>query len=311
MTDIPRLLALLVVVFAPMTGESQRPVTPSAIQRAETEIWTRLQERVGRLGSLMLDSSELDLRIPLEGEPEEVIGVTRLTNSSRVVGTARLEPLDFIASRGDRFQSGRYDLRIEDRAGNCLLVHQAVSVDTSLVRGRRTTESCRPLYMAEVVRRSRRLARLPLTAGQLTDNWSVAAATTASVDVYLDSIVVVATTLALRANLKGGDTTGVQVDSVNVGLALGDGSWSIVHKSAALVVDTLLRQGGTWTRSRQRFAITIDSTFELGRSWPVVEVSLSVPKTESNPSGLAWTYAHGARGYFGMIKWPNAGPGER
>jgi hypothetical protein len=299
MTDVRRLtLTLLIVVLAPTTMESQQPASPSALQRAEGEIWTRLRERARRLGTLMLDSSELDLRIPLTGEPEEVIGVTRLTNSSRVVGTARLEPLDSITSRNDPFQSGRYDLRIEDRAGNCLLVHQTVSVDTALVLGTRTTESCRPLYMAEVVRRSRRVARLPLTAGELTDNWSVAPSTTATVDVYLDSVVVVATTLALRVNLNDGDTTGVQVDSVTVGLALGDGSWSIARKSPALVVDTALHRGATWTRSRHRFVIAIDSTFALGRSWPVVEVSMSVPKTESNPYGTAWTYAHGPRGFF-------------
>ena len=299
-------LALLVVASVPTTLESQQPASPSALQRAEAEIWARLRQRATRLGTLMLDGSELDLRIPLDGEPEEVIGVTRLTNSSRVVGTARLEPLDSIGSLGDFFQSGRYDLRIEDRAGNCLLVHQLVSIDTALVMGRRTTESCRPLYMAEVVRRSRRLARLPLTAGQLTDNWSVAPATTASVDVYLDSVVVVATTLALQVNLKDGDATGVQVDSVTIGLALGNGSWNIVRKSPALVVDTVLHRGATWTRSRHRFTIAVDSTFELGRSWPVMEVSLSVPKNESNPYGLAWTYAHGPRAYFKAIKWPGS-----
>ncbi|HEX6943847.1 MAG TPA: hypothetical protein VF128_13035 [Gemmatimonadaceae bacterium] len=300
MIGIQQLVLTLLVVVAPTTAASQRP---TLIQRAEAEIWTRLRERAARLGTLMLDGSDLDVRIPLDGEPEEVIGVSRLTNTSRVVGTARLEPLDSIGARNDAFRFGRYDLRIEDRAGNCLLVHQAVSIDTALVRGARTTENCRPLYMAEVVRRSRRLARLPLTAGQLTDNWSVAPATMASVDVYLDSVVVMATTLALRVNLKAGDTTGVQVDSVTVGLALGDGSWTIVHKSPALVVDTVLRRGATWTRSQHRFVIAIDSTFELGRSWPVVEVSLSAPKTESNPYGLAWTYAHGPKGYFRMIKW--------
>ena len=305
MTGIPRLvLALLALTLASTTLESQQPASPSAVQRAEAEILARLRARARRLGTLMLDVSDLDLRIPLEGEPEEVIGVTRVTNSSLVVGTARLEPLDSIASRSDFFQSGRYDLRIEDRAGNCVLVHQAVSIDTALILGTRTTESCRPLYMAEVVRRSRRLARLPLTAGQLTDNWSVAPATTATVDVYLDSVVVVATTLALRVNLKEGDTTGVRVDSVTIGLALGDGSWNIVRKSPALVVDTVLHRGATWTRSRHRFTIAMDSTFELGRSWPVVEVSMSVPKTESNPYGFAWTYAHGPKGYFKTIKWP-------
>lgn len=68
---------MLLVVVAPTTVESQQP---ALIQRAETEIWTRLRERAAQSGTLMLDGSDLDLRIPLDGEPEEVIGVTRLTN---------------------------------------------------------------------------------------------------------------------------------------------------------------------------------------------------------------------------------------
>lgn len=220
-----------------------------------------------------------------------------------MVVTARLEPLDSLGSRADPFHSGRYDLRIEDRAGNCLLVHQAVSVDTSLVRLKRTTEACRPLYMADVVRRSRRLARIPLSAGQLTDNWSAAPATTAFADVYLDSVVVLTTKLMLQANPRDGDTTVVRVDSVTVGLALGDGSWSIVRKSPPLVVDTVLRRGDTWARAHQRFVIPVDSTFALSRSWPVVEVSLSVPKSDSNPYGLAWTYAHAPRDFFKSVRW--------
>jgi hypothetical protein len=279
-------------------------VAPRAgIRQAESEVWKRLEDRGRRLGSFVLDSSELDLRIPIDGEPEEVIGVTRLTSSSLVVATARLEPLDSIGSREEPFHSGRYDLRLEDRAGNCLLVHQTVSVDTSLVRLKRTVESCRPLYMAEVFRRSIRLARIPLSAGQLTDNWSVAPVTMAFVDVYIDSVVVLTTKFMLQANLREGDTTGVRVDSVTIGLALGDRSWSIAHKSPAVVVDTVLRLGSTWGRALQRFMIPVDSTFALTRSWPVVEVSLSVPKTDSNPYGLAWTYAHGPKDFFKGVRW--------
>ena len=106
-------------------------------------MWKRLEERARRLSAFVLDSCELDLRIPIEGEPEEVIGVTRLTSSSQVVATARLEPLDSIGSRQDPFYSGRYDLRLEDRVGNCLVVHQTVSVDSVLRRLKRTAESCR------------------------------------------------------------------------------------------------------------------------------------------------------------------------
>ncbi|MGH7713121.1 MAG: hypothetical protein ACREOG_17660, partial [Gemmatimonadaceae bacterium] len=155
---------------------------------------------------------------------------------------------------------------------------------------------------AEVVRRSRRLARIPLSAGQLTDNWTVALATTAFADVYLDSVVVLMTKLMLQANLRAGDT-GVRVDSVTVGLALGDGAWSIVRKSRPTVIDTVLRLRSTWGRLHQRFVIPIDSSFVLTRSWPVVEVSLSVPKTESNPYGFAWTYAHAPKGFFKGVPW--------
>jgi hypothetical protein len=153
------------------------------------------------------------------------------------------------------------------------------------------------------VRRGRRLARIPLNAGQLSDNWSVAPMTIAFADVYLDSVVVMTTKFMLQANLSPADTTPVRVDSVNIGLALGEGSWSIVRKGAPAKVDTVLTRGATWSRPRQRFVIPLDSTFALTRSWPVVEVVLSVPKTESNPYGFAWTYAHGPRTFFRDVRW--------
>jgi hypothetical protein len=298
-----RLVAAFAILHTPATTAAQQGTPRAGIRQAESEVWKRLEERTRRLGAFVLDSSELDLRIPIEGEPEEVIGVTRLTNSSQVVATARLEPLDSIGSRQDPFNSGRYDLRLEDRVGNCLVVHQTVSVDSVLRRLKRTAESCRPLYMAEVFRRSIRLARIPLSAGQLTDNWSVAPATTAFIDVYMDSVVVLTTKLMLQVNLREGDTAGVRIDSVTVGLALGEQSWSIVRKSPATVVDTVLHRGELWSRAPQRFMIAVDSTFALTRSWPVVEVVLGVPKTEANPYGLAWTYAHGPKDFFKGVRW--------
>jgi hypothetical protein len=107
----------------------------------------------------------------------------------------------------------------------------------------------------------------------------------------------------LQANLREGDTTGVRVDSVSVGLALGEGSWSIVRTSPAVVADTVLHHGETWGLTTRRFMIPVDSTFALTRSWPVVQVSLSVPKSESNPYGLAWTYAHGPKVFFKDVRW--------
>jgi hypothetical protein len=295
-----QLLVGVISLLMPAVILSQQGTPRVGLRQAELEMWTRLEMRARQLGALMLDSSDVDLRFPIQGEPEEVIGVTRLTNSSLAVVTARIEPLEELGARDLPFYSGRYDMRIEDRAGNCILVHTVVSVDSALVKHKRTTEPCQPLYMAEVVRRGRRLARIPLSAGQLSDNWSVAATTVAFADVYLDSVVVMTTKLMLQANLPGPDTS-AQIDSVNIGLALGDRSWRIVRKGAPARVDTVLARGGVWSRPRQRFVIPLDSTFALSRSWPVLEVSLSVAKTEANPYGFAWTYAHAPRELFKML----------
>jgi hypothetical protein len=288
-----RRVAALALVLGPALVATQQPA--ARIAQAQREIWTRQ--------ALVLDSSELDLRIPIDGEPEEVLGVTRQTSNALVVATARLEPLEELSWAGQAFSSGRYDLRIEDRRGNCLLVHETVRVDTVLVRLTRTTEPCRALYMADVVRRSRRLARLPVSAGQLSDNWSVAPAMTAHADVYADSVVIVTTSLDLQANLPGGDST-IRVDSIIVGLALaGQRSWHLARTSSAVTADTTMRRGQTWSRKQLRFTIPIDSAFDLARSWPVVQVSLGVPKTESNPYGRAWTYAHAPQNFFqGMTR---------
>jgi hypothetical protein len=177
-------------------------------------------------------------------------------------------------------------------------VHNEVAFDSVLVKGRRIVEQCKPLYMAEVIRRARRIARLPLAAGSLDDHWSAALAARGSADIYLDSVVVTTTGIALRASYPDPTTATVLIDSISAGLALGDSSWNIVRKSPALRVDTTLRQNGEWRRRVRRFMIPIDSSFDLAKSWPVFEVYLSVPKTKDNPYGLAWTYAHERRGFF-------------
>jgi hypothetical protein len=266
------------------------------IRRAERELWPRIA-----------DLSEFDLRLPILGEPDEVIGPTMHAHDALAVASARVESLDSsIVERDAVFSNARYDLRIEDRAGNCLAVHQDVRIapDSALVRGKRVTERCRPLYMADVVRRARRLAHLPLTAGRLDDNWGVAGAANGWADVYMDSVVITATTLALRASHPMPDTAAQRVDSVVIGLALGDGSWNIVRRSGIVIVDTTLRRDGEWRRAGIRFTIPIDSTFELRDSWPVLEVNLSVLKTEANPSGIAWTYSHATKPFFAGVRWP-------
>lgn len=83
----PRSLGLvtaLTLLLTPPTIAAQHVAPRVGIRQAESEVWIRLEQRARRLGALMLDSSEIDLRIPIHGEPEEVIGVTRLTNSARL-----------------------------------------------------------------------------------------------------------------------------------------------------------------------------------------------------------------------------------
>jgi hypothetical protein len=152
--------------------------------------------------------------------------------------------------------------------------------------------------MAEVLRHSRRVARLPLSAGRLDDRWSAALAANGTVDVYLDSVVVTTTSLILRASYPIPEESAVAVDSISAGLALGNAGWSVARHSAALRVDTTLHKGGEWRRGVKRFVIPIDSAFDLAKSWPVFEVVLSVPKTTDNPYGVAWTYAHERKGFF-------------
>ncbi|MFL5605058.1 MAG: hypothetical protein ACJ8AD_01305 [Gemmatimonadaceae bacterium] len=278
-----------------------------AIRRLEVEIWARIADRARRSHALTLEHGQFDIVLPMKGDPVEVRSIASRAHDALAVASVRLEPGDtLVDTRESEFTAGRYDLRIEDRAGNCVAIHEEVrlAADSTIERGARMEERCRPLYMAEVVGRGRRLARLPLTAGQLTDHWSVAGAITGWVDVYADSAVVVASTLALRASYPTPDTLTQHVNSIAVGLALGDSSWSIVRRSVARRVGATLRPGAEWHRERLRFTIPLDSTFALKESWPVLEVILRVRRTEDNPDGRAWTYAHAKKPFFVFLSDP-------
>jgi hypothetical protein len=291
--------SIAVVGIALASGAFSAPAQQTTLRRLENEMFARIAQRAITNSGFRLDSSEFDLRLPILGEPEEVIGPAMHANDALAVGSARIEPLDSVTSRDATFSRARYDLRLEDRAGNCLIVHQSFTwVMEKLERGRRTSERCEPLYMAEVVRRSRRIARLPLSAGHLDDHWAAALAATGTVDVYLDSVVVRTTALAVRASYPSPAEGKVIIDSISAGLAMGESSWNVVRKSEPITVDTTLRRNGEWRRGVKRFVIPIDSTFDLKKSWPVFEVYLSVPKTTDNPYGIALTYAHEHQGFF-------------
>ncbi|MDQ6635367.1 MAG: hypothetical protein M3Z10_11510, partial [Gemmatimonadota bacterium] len=291
----------LVVVAALAVPNHARAQQASPIRRLEREIWTRITDRARGSHALTLERGPFDIALPIQGDPREVRGPAGHARDALAVASVRLEPVDTLVDAPDTpFTSGRYDLRIEDRVGHCVAIHQEVRLlaDGSIERGARMEERCRPLFMAEVVRRGRRLVRLPLNAGQLTDHWSVASAIVGWVDVYADSAVVIASTLALKASYPTPDTLTQHVDSIAVGLALGDSSWSIERRSAAFPVRATLRPGAEWRQRNLRFAIPLDSAFALKESWPVVEVVLGVPRTEDNPIGRAWTYAHAAKSFF-------------
>jgi hypothetical protein len=283
------------------SASAQQQAASPHLGRLEKEMLARISERATTAAGFRFATSDFDLRLPLSGEPEEVIGPTTHANDALAVGSARVEPLDSITSREDTFRRARYTLRLEDRSGNCRIVHQDVTIDSTFTRGRRIAERCQPLYMAEVVRRGRRIVRLPLSAGRLNDHWSAALAAIGMADVYMDSVVITTSSLTLRASYPVPATAPVVIDSISAGLAAGNGSWSVVRKSAAIRVDTTLRQGGEWRRSVKRFMIPVDSAFNLAKSWPMFEVHLRVPVTADNAVGLAWTYAHERKGFFDSI----------
>jgi hypothetical protein len=301
--------AALVLAASAFSVHAQAGSTP--LSRLEREMMARIAERAKSLNGFRLDSSEFDLRIPLDGgEPEEIIGPTSHSLDALAVGSAHVESRDSISSRTEAFRHARYDLRLEDRAGNCVIIHQDVAIDSAFVKGTRSSERCRPLYMATVVRRARRIARLPLSAGRLDDHWSVALAATGSADVYLDSVVINTTSITMRVSYPVPLTSPVTIDSVSAGLGIGEKSWSVARQSRAIRVDTTLVRGQEWRRNVVRFTIPIDSTFELPKSWPLFQVHVRAPVTPDNPSGLAWTYAHARKGFFEKLPRPSAKSGD-
>lgn len=210
-----------------------------------------------------------------------------------VVGAAVLERTDTMQT------DARYRLRMEDRGGRCVTIEQGLRIgeDGRVLSTSRTVSACQPVMMADVIRRMRRVARRPLHAGDLRDDWAVRIVADGHVDIYLDSVVVQMSSLRLRASPTQSAPLGV--DSVSVGLALGHGrSWSVARQSAAWRVARTLPPGHEWRRTGVRFMIPIDSTFALRDAWPVLQGHLHADRTPGNPYGLAWVYAHAPEGYF-------------
>lgn len=192
----------------------------------------------------------------------------------------------------------------EDFEGRCVAEATPIAFAadaSSLTLGTPQRARCVQTVMDDRTRRSRLIAQLPIAAGRIEDNWSVALAATGSVRVYRDSVVVRADTVKLKAKpLDGAPQT---VDSIVVGLSLGgERSWSVVRRSPAVHLALTLADQRQWMRTRLRFAIPIDAEFPLERSWPSFEVVLRTPKTTDNPYGVAWTYAHAPMAFFSGVR---------
>src|SRR6185436_17394515 len=111
--------ALTTLICIAQSVSARAQAAPSVLAQLEKEMLARITQRATLVKGFRFDSSEFDLRLPRQGEPEEIIGPTIHASDALAVGSARIEPLDSIASRQDTFKRARYALRLEDRAGNC------------------------------------------------------------------------------------------------------------------------------------------------------------------------------------------------
>ena len=138
------IVAAIVSIFTVAPASFAQGSASSVLARLEKEMLARISQRAITAGGFSFGASEFDLRFPREGEPEEIVGPTIHATDALAIGSARIEPLDSIASRDEKFLRAQYELRLEDRMGNCLIVHQDAKVDSVFTRGRRETERCQP-----------------------------------------------------------------------------------------------------------------------------------------------------------------------
>jgi hypothetical protein len=314
-----------VIVLASTIGpgiaaaQPMRPATP--IERAEHEVWRVIGDGALRFGGFVdrhavvlvpIAPLEPIVRLDVVGGVTIPDGAAPRTLWDSLALAARSQAHDGLAIavaavddapptdslHPEAPVEARYRMRIEDRRGSCIEVRETVRVDAGrIARLDRETRPCEPVLMADAIRRARRIATLPLSAGSLDEQWSVALAATGWADIYPDSIVFRLASVQLRS--KPLDRHAETVDSISAGIALHAGrSWFFARHSRARVVGQALAAGTEWQRAGVRFTVPIDSTIKLVDAWPVFSVHVAAPKTPDNPSGLAWTYAHGPEGFF-------------
>ncbi len=133
------------------------------------------------------------------------------------------------------------------------------------------------------------------TASSIGMFWSVVGAMTGRTDVYADSVVA----LVRDGELVRQHTDGPQaLDSVTASLASGSGNnWSPGAPSRAMVLEWRGREGEHKALGPMvRFSIPREAGASLDGRWVVFTYHLTVPKSNHNPYGTAWTYTHTATG---------------
>lgn len=130
-------------------------------------------------------------------------------------------------------------------------------------------------------------------ASSFETGFSVVADLPGRTDVYADSVVV----LVRRGRIAWPRLdAGATHDSTTAVLASEwGGSWNTGWPSRALVIEQGSITDTLALGPMMRFTIPRATSDPLGGSWVVFMHHLTVPKTEDNPHGTAWTYTHSVR----------------
>lgn len=288
----------------PALTAAMRELESALIARADTEARTYRDAAaaVGAHGFGLIDEAMI---LTGDGRPESVGGVSipypsltatvdeslrNVLKASAPRARATAWTTSYGSPSGDQ---ATLRFEFEDRAGRCVAVARTASVGASggLVLGARRLSRCDVRVLADVIRRGRRLARIPFDYKGLDVIFTTVGNYPGTVDVYFDSVVVTVRGARLQTKLLEGHPQ--NVDSITTSLAYHSGSsWGPGKQSNAVKLQWPARDGDVRDIPRMRFTIPRDSSESLSDRWVVFSHHLTVPKTASNPYGIAWTYAH-------------------
>jgi hypothetical protein len=136
-----------------------------------------------------------------------------------------------------------------------------------------------------------------LSISSLQNYFSVVGEFSGKLTVFDDSIVVQFDRL-LATRLLPNDTQAIKLDSIRVGVGVGDREhWSPMDDSKALQIGRLLPKGGRITRRNVRFVMMHERRAEDDTAWIVVTFHITAGRPgEAHYSRQATTYAHSVKG---------------